>query len=44
MVYDAQRMRDRIYERDERELVPGDHVRVGQHLFRLDFGTGSKSR
>lgn len=30
--------------RGERELVPGDHVRVGQHLFRLDFGTGSKSR
>ncbi len=30
--------------RGERELVSGDHVRVGQHLFRLDFGTGSKSR
>lgn len=30
--------------RGERELVPGDHVRVGQHLFRLDFGTGSRSR
>ena len=30
--------------RGERELVPGDHVRVGQHLFRLDFGAGSKSR
>ncbi len=30
--------------RGERELVSGDHVRVGQHLFRLDFGTGSKNR
>ena len=30
--------------RGERELVPGDHVRVGQHLFRLDFGTGSRNR
>jgi pSer/pThr/pTyr-binding forkhead associated (FHA) protein len=30
--------------RGERELVPGDHVRIGQHLFRLDFGTGSRSR
>jgi pSer/pThr/pTyr-binding forkhead associated (FHA) protein len=30
--------------RGERELVAGDHVRVGQHLFRLDFGTGSRSR
>jgi pSer/pThr/pTyr-binding forkhead associated (FHA) protein len=24
--------------RSERELTPGDHVRVGQHLFRLDVG------
>lgn len=30
--------------RGERELVPGDHVRIGQHLFRLDFGAGSRSR
>ncbi|HEX2876029.1 MAG TPA: FHA domain-containing protein [Polyangiaceae bacterium] len=30
--------------RGERELVPGDHVRIGQHLFRLDFGTGSRNR
>jgi pSer/pThr/pTyr-binding forkhead associated (FHA) protein len=30
--------------RGERELIPGDHVRVGQHLFRLDFGGGSRSR
>ena len=30
--------------RGERELVPGDHVRIGQHLFRLDFGTGSRGR
>ncbi|MDF3068345.1 MAG: Proline-rich protein [Polyangiaceae bacterium] len=30
--------------RGERELVPGDHVRIGQHLFRLDFGTGSRAR
>jgi pSer/pThr/pTyr-binding forkhead associated (FHA) protein len=30
--------------RGERELVPGDHVRIGQHLFRLDFATGSKAR
>jgi pSer/pThr/pTyr-binding forkhead associated (FHA) protein len=30
--------------RGERELVPGDHVRIGQHLFRLDFVTGSRSR
>lgn len=30
--------------RGERELVPGDHVRIGQHLFRLDFATGSKGR
>ena len=26
--------------RDERELVNGDHLRVGQHLFRLDAGRG----
>ncbi len=26
--------------RGERELVQGDHLRVGQHLFRLDFETG----
>jgi pSer/pThr/pTyr-binding forkhead associated (FHA) protein len=24
--------------RSERELTPGDHVRIGQHLFRLDVG------
>jgi pSer/pThr/pTyr-binding forkhead associated (FHA) protein len=30
--------------RGERELLPGDHVRIGQHLFRLDFGAGSRSR
>jgi pSer/pThr/pTyr-binding forkhead associated (FHA) protein len=30
--------------RGERELVPGDHVRIGQHLFRLDFGAGSRGR
>ena len=30
--------------RGERELSPGDHVRIGQHLFRLDFGTGSRTR
>ena len=24
--------------RSERELSPGDHVRIGQHLFRLDVG------
>ena len=30
--------------RGERELMSGDHVRIGQHLFRLDFGTGSRSR
>jgi pSer/pThr/pTyr-binding forkhead associated (FHA) protein len=30
--------------RGERELSPGDHVRIGQHLFRLDFGTGSRGR
>ena len=30
--------------RGERELVPGDHVRIGQHLFRLDFGAGSRNR
>jgi hypothetical protein len=30
--------------RGERELSPGDHVRIGQHLFRLDFGAGSRSR
>jgi pSer/pThr/pTyr-binding forkhead associated (FHA) protein len=30
--------------RGERELAPGDHVRIGQHLFRLDFGTGSRAR
>lgn len=30
--------------RGERELVPGDHVRIGQHLFRLDFATGSRNR
>jgi pSer/pThr/pTyr-binding forkhead associated (FHA) protein len=30
--------------RGERELVAGDHVRIGQHLFRLDFGTGSRAR
>lgn len=30
--------------RGERELVPGDHVRIGQHLFRLDFSAGSRSR
>jgi pSer/pThr/pTyr-binding forkhead associated (FHA) protein len=26
--------------RGERELVSGDHLRVGQHLFRLDVGRG----
>jgi pSer/pThr/pTyr-binding forkhead associated (FHA) protein len=26
--------------RGERELVGGDHLRVGQHLFRLDIGRG----
>jgi pSer/pThr/pTyr-binding forkhead associated (FHA) protein len=26
--------------RGERELVSGDHLRVGQHLFRLDIGRG----
>ncbi|MFO7177810.1 MAG: FHA domain-containing protein [Pseudomonadota bacterium] len=26
--------------RGERELFQGDHLRVGQHLFRLDFETG----
>lgn len=30
--------------RGERELAPGDHVRIGQHLFRLDFATGSRAR
>lgn len=30
--------------RGERELVAGDHVRIGQHLFRLDFTTGSRVR
>lgn len=30
--------------RGERELSPGDHVRIGQHLFRLDFGAGSRTR
>jgi pSer/pThr/pTyr-binding forkhead associated (FHA) protein len=30
--------------RGERELAPGDHVRIGQHLFRLDFGAGSRAR
>jgi len=30
--------------RGERELSPGDHVRIGQHLFRLDFGAGSRGR
>jgi pSer/pThr/pTyr-binding forkhead associated (FHA) protein len=30
--------------RGERELSPGDHVRIGQHLFRLDFGAGSRAR
>jgi pSer/pThr/pTyr-binding forkhead associated (FHA) protein len=30
--------------RGERELVAGDHVRIGQHLFRLDFVTGSRAR
>jgi pSer/pThr/pTyr-binding forkhead associated (FHA) protein len=30
--------------RGERELSPGDHVRIGQHLFRLDFAAGSRSR
>jgi pSer/pThr/pTyr-binding forkhead associated (FHA) protein len=30
--------------RGERELASGDHVRIGQHLFRLDFGTGSRGR
>jgi pSer/pThr/pTyr-binding forkhead associated (FHA) protein len=30
--------------RGERELVAGDHVRIGQHLFRLDFGAGSRAR
>jgi pSer/pThr/pTyr-binding forkhead associated (FHA) protein len=24
--------------RSERELTPGDHIRIGQHLFRLDVG------
>jgi pSer/pThr/pTyr-binding forkhead associated (FHA) protein len=24
--------------RSEREIAPGDHVRIGQHLFRLDVG------
>lgn len=24
--------------RSERELIPGDHIRIGQHLFRLDVG------
>jgi pSer/pThr/pTyr-binding forkhead associated (FHA) protein len=27
--------------RGERELVSGDHLRVGQHLFRLDIGRGA---
>ncbi len=30
--------------RGERELAPGDHVRIGQHLFRLDFTVGSRAR
>jgi pSer/pThr/pTyr-binding forkhead associated (FHA) protein len=30
--------------RGERELVQGDHVRMGQHLFRLDVGPGAKPR
>jgi len=30
--------------RGERELVSGDHLRIGQHLFRLDFGAESRSR
>jgi pSer/pThr/pTyr-binding forkhead associated (FHA) protein len=27
--------------RSERELVSGDHLRVGQHLFRLDVSRGN---
>jgi pSer/pThr/pTyr-binding forkhead associated (FHA) protein len=30
--------------RGERELIAGDHVRIGQHLFRLDFTAGSRAR
>ncbi len=30
--------------RGERELIAGDHLRIGQHLFRLDFGSGSRNR
>jgi pSer/pThr/pTyr-binding forkhead associated (FHA) protein len=31
--------------RGEREIAQGDHVRIGQHLFRLDIGaSGAKAR
>jgi pSer/pThr/pTyr-binding forkhead associated (FHA) protein len=30
--------------RGERELVSGDHVRIGQHLFRLDVGPSGANR
>ena len=28
--------------RGEQELVPGDHLRIGQHLFRLDVGKAKR--